>query len=317
MLTPHSPAVAALGGGHGLAASLSALRLMTDRITAIVTVADDGGSSGRLRRELDVLPPGDLRMALAALCDDTQWGKTWSSLLQYRFNSNGALDNHAMGNLLIVALWDQLGDPVAGLDWVGKLLNARGRVLPMATIPLNIEADIEIQGETRLVTGQAHVARASGTVKQVRLFPEKPPVCEEAVSAILEADWIVLGPGSWFSSVMPHLVVPQIRQAISESKGKRCLTLNLVNETAETVGMSVTDHLRAIQDHAPELKFDVVVADPSAVDDLDELSAAVSSIGAKLLLRQVSIGDGTERHDALRLAAAYRDAFVGAISDIE
>ncbi len=129
------PAVVALGGGHGLAASLSALRLMTDRLTAVVTVADDGGSSGRLRHELDVLPPGDLRMALAALCDDSDWGHTWRDVLQHRFRSDGPLDQHAVGNLLIVALWELLGDPVAGLDWVGRLLGARGRVLPMSCRP--------------------------------------------------------------------------------------------------------------------------------------------------------------------------------------
>ena len=123
-----NPAVVALGGGHGLSATLSSLRLMTDRITAVVTVADDGGSSGRLRSELGVLPPGDLRMALAALCDDSEWGRTWSAVLQHRFSSSGDLDQHAVGNLLIVALWELLEDPVTGLDWVGKLLGARGQI---------------------------------------------------------------------------------------------------------------------------------------------------------------------------------------------
>src|SRR3954454_17302734 len=154
-----APAVVALGGGHGLSASLSALRLMTDRITAVVTVADDGGSSGRLRDELGVLPPGDLRMALAALCDDSEWGRTWRDLLQHRFRSSGDLDQHAVGNLLIVALWEQLGDTVAGLDWVGRLLGARGRVLPMAAVPLLIEADVvDAGGQVEHVVGQSAVA---------------------------------------------------------------------------------------------------------------------------------------------------------------
>ena len=136
------PAVVACGGGHGLAASLQALRHLSERITAVVTVADDGGSSGRLRAELGVMPPGDLRMALAALCDDTEWGRTWRDVLQHRFTSAGDLDKHAVGNLLIVALWELLGDTVDGLDWVGRLLGARGRVLPMAAVPLAIEADV-------------------------------------------------------------------------------------------------------------------------------------------------------------------------------
>src|SRR3954454_6240438 len=197
-----APAVVALGGGHGLSASLSALRLMTDRITAVVTVADDGGSSGRLREELGVLPPGDLRMALAALCDDSEWGRTWRDLLQHRFSSSGDLDQHAVGNLLIVALWEQLGDTVQGLDWVGRLLGARGRVLPMASVPLRIEADVvDTAGHRSQVIGQSQVAVTSATIEQVRLVPPDPPACPEAVDAIGAADWIVLGPGSWYTSV--------------------------------------------------------------------------------------------------------------------
>ena len=136
------PVVTALGGGHGLAASLTALRFVTDDITAVVTVADDGGSSGRLRDEFGVLPPGDLRMALAALCSDTEWGHTWRDVLQHRFAGDGPLGGHALGNLLIVALWELHEDPVSGLDLVGRLLQARGRVLPMAAVPLAIEADV-------------------------------------------------------------------------------------------------------------------------------------------------------------------------------
>src|SRR5664280_2833330 len=138
----NGPRITCLGGGHGLAASLSAARLVTDHLTAIVTVADDGGSSGRLRSEFDVLPPGDLRMALAALCGDTDWGHTWRDVLQHRFAGDGPLGGHALGNLLIVSIWDLLGDPVGGLDLVGRLLGARGRVLPMAAEPLEIIAEI-------------------------------------------------------------------------------------------------------------------------------------------------------------------------------
>src|SRR5690348_1730835 len=139
---PLNPKVVALGGGHGLAASLAALRRVTGSLTAIVTVADDGGSSGRLRRDFGVLPPGDLRMALAALCGDDEWGTTWSKVVQHRFAGDQELAGHAVGNLLIVALWDLLGDTVAGLDWVGRLLGTGGRVLPMAAVPLDIVAEV-------------------------------------------------------------------------------------------------------------------------------------------------------------------------------
>ena len=134
--------VVALGGGHGLHASLSALRRVADRLTAVVTVADDGGSSGRLRQEFGVLPPGDLRMALAALCGDDEWGQTWAQVLQHRFAGDGDMRGHVTGNLLIVSLWEQLGDHVQALDWVGRLLGASGRVLPMALTPLVMTAQI-------------------------------------------------------------------------------------------------------------------------------------------------------------------------------
>jgi uncharacterized cofD-like protein len=308
------PAVVALGGGHGLAATLSALRLMTDRLTAVVTVADDGGSSGRLREELDILPPGDLRMALSALCDDSEWGLTWRDVLQHRFSTDGPLDRHAVGNLLIAALWELLGDPVAGLDWVGRLLGARGRVLPMSCTPLAIEADIEVDGVERTVVGQSAVAVTPGRVAAVRLLPAGATACPEAVTAVDEADWVVLGPGSWFTSVLPHVLVPELSAALHRTRARRCVTLNLRPD--EPAAMTNLEHLRALAEHAPDLRVDVVIADPGAVVHLDELADQAAAMGAELVLRQVGVGDGTARHDALRLAAAFRDAFEGHWGDL-
>src|SRR5450631_2796435 len=294
-----SPVVVALGGGHGLAASLRALRLLTDQITAVVTVADDGGSSGRLREEFGVLPPGDLRMALAALCDDTEWGHQWRDLLQHRFAGEGELGGHAVGNLLIVSLWDLLGDTVGGLDLVGRLLNARGRVLPMASVPLNIEANVlgadpAHPCEISTVDGQAAVATTKGRVLSVRLNPQEPPACDEAVEAIHGADWVILGPGSWFTSVIPHLLVPGIHDALINTDAKRVLTLNLVMNTIETVGFSATNHLEVLAAHA-------VVRDEAL------LRRVAADMGAELVI--ASVGDHRRRgqHDSLRLAAAYRD----------
>jgi uncharacterized cofD-like protein len=307
-----SPLVVALGGGHGLAASLTALRLLTDRITAIVTVADDGGSSGRLREEFGVLPPGDLRMALAALCDDTEWGHQWRDVLQHRFAGDGQLRGHAVGNLLIVSLWDLLGDTVGGLDLVGRLLNARGRVLPMAAVPLNIEANVmgaELGHpfEITTVAGQAAVATTKGRVLSLRLEPEDPPACEEAVEAIQAADWVILGPGSWFTSVMPHLLVPGIHDALLNTRAKRVLTLNLVMDTVETVGFSAKNHLEVLAAHAPELRLDVVLADPDIVGDEVLLRRVAADMGAELVLAPVGKAGQRGQHDSLRLAAAYRD----------
>ncbi|MEO8555609.1 MAG: uridine diphosphate-N-acetylglucosamine-binding protein YvcK [Actinomycetota bacterium] len=306
------PAVVALGGGHGLAASLAALRLVTDRITAVVTVADDGGSSGRLRAEFNVPPPGDLRMALAALCDDTEWGLQWRDVLQHRFAGDGQLGGHAVGNLLIVSLWDLLGDTVGGLDLVGRLLNARGRVLPMAAVPLNIEASVMGADparplETTTVRGQVEVATTRGRVLNVRLNPEQPPACDEAVEAIGTADWVILGPGSWFTSVMPHLLVPGIRDAVLATDAKRLLTLNLVMHTRETVGFSAANHLEALAAHAPDLHLDVVLADSDVVEDEPLLRRVAEGLGAELVLARVSSHGQPDQHDSLRLAAAYRD----------
>ncbi|MDM7856326.1 gluconeogenesis factor YvcK family protein [Cellulomonas alba] len=312
----HGPAVVAFGGGHGLSASLSALRLVTDRITAVVTVADDGGSSGRLRDELGVLPPGDLRMALAALCDDSEWGRTWRDVLQHRFASDGGLDQHAVGNLLIVALWELLGDTVEGLDWVGRLLGARGRVLPMAAVPLRIEADVRGETGPRVVVGQSRIAVTVEPIEAVRLVPADPPACAEAVEAVRSADWIVLGPGSWYTSVLPHLLVPELRDALRETSAPIVLTLNLAAGTGETAGMRAEHYLDVIHEYAPELRFAAVVADPAAVEDPVLLADHCELTGAHLILRQVSRGDGTARHDPLRLAAAYRDAMDRVLGDV-
>lgn len=311
--------VVALGGGHGLSASLSALRLLTSELTAVVTVADDGGSSGRLREELGVLPPGDLRMALAALCDDTDWGRTWRDVMQHRFTSRkgaeGTLDNHALGNLLIVTLWELLGDPVAGLQWAGALLGARGRVLPMASVPLTIEGDVlsESDGQLRLrrVRGQAQLAvsAGSGNVSNVRLLPEDATACVDALNAIELADWVVLGPGSWYTSVLPHLLLPELRNALCGTTAKRCLTMNLSNETKETLGMNAVDHLLVLKRYAPDFAVDVVLADPSVIGDRQEFEAAAAEIGARVVLGKVGSASGKPVHDALRLATAYHDIF--------
>jgi uncharacterized cofD-like protein len=309
-----SPSVVALGGGHGLFASLSALRRVTDRLTAIVTVADDGGSSGRLRRELGVLPPGDLRMALAALCGDDEWGSTWSEVVQHRFLSQGELHGHAVGNLLIVALWELLDDPVAGLDWMGRLLRAKGRVLPMASVPLDIVAEVRgadpaAPEAISKVRGQVACAKTPGQVLSVSLIPEDPPASPEALRAVEEADWIIFGPGSWFTSVLPHLKVPELARALVRTKAKRLVALNLAPQPGETDDFAPQTHLEVLRAHAPELKVDVVLADRNLVDEPDVLEKAVRTHGGRLALADVAAEDGSPRHDPARLAQAFAQIF--------
>ncbi len=313
---PLNPQVVALGGGHGLFASLSALRRVTRQLTAIVTVADDGGSSGVLRREFGVLPPGDLRMALAALCGDDAWGTTWSRVVQHRF-AGGSLGGHAVGNVLIVALWELLGDTVQGLDWVGRLLGAHGRVLPMASVPLDLVAEVEgadpgRPGDITTVRGQAACASTTGRVRSVSLIPADPPACPEAVDAIGRADWVVLGPGSWFTSVLPHLLVPGLAGALTATPARRLVALNLVPQPGETDGFSPHRHLEVLADHAPGFTVDVVLADRGAAGAAaPQLDKAASLLGGRLVLADLAMRDGSPRHDPRWLAGAFAEIFEG------
>ncbi|YAL81914.1 gluconeogenesis factor YvcK family protein [Dermacoccaceae bacterium W4C1] len=313
------PHVVALGGGHGLYAALQSWQHVTDRITAVVTVADDGGSSGRLRQEYDILPPGDLRMALAALCSETEWGIQWRDALQHRFPGDGPTGGHALGNLIIASLWDLLGEPVAGLDLVGRLLGARGRVLPMAVEPVRISGmvrghDPQRPDELVEVLGQVQLATSPGQVTEVRLQPDPPMSCVEAVQAVHDADVVNLGPGSWFTSVMPHLLVPELREALVFTRARRILTMNVTLNGGESEGLSPAQHLQALRMHAPDLHLDVVLVDPSAVEageTEEELRSAAHAMGADLVLAEVADPDLSGTHDTLRLAAAYRDLLSG------
>ena len=302
--------VVALGGGHGLSANLAALRHVVKDLTAVVTVADNGGSSGRLRREFGVLPPGDLRQALSALCGDDDWGRTWARVLQHRFSSTGEMDNHAAGNLLIVTLWQLLGDHVSALDWVGRLLGAEGRVLPMAVTPIDIKAEVRgldpaDPAALTIVRGQVQVASTEGQVHAVHLDPEDPPACPQAIAAVTDADWVVLGPGSWFTSVIPHLLLPELRRALVQSSARKVVTLNLEPQAGETDGFAPETHLEVLAAHAPDLKLDVVLADRASVVDLAMLTDVARSLGADVVVADLAVGDGTPRHDPVKLANAY------------
>lgn len=317
----HGPAVVALGGGHGLSSSLKALRRLTDDVTAIVGVADDGGSSGRIRGELGLPPPGDLRMALAALCGDDAWGRTWSQVMQHRFGGTGEMAGHATGNLLIAALWEETGNLVAGLDWVAALLGAHGRVLPVATVPLNIVADVRgadpaHPNEVKTIVGQVELEHSPGWVMNLRVEPPDPPACAEALEAIAGAQAIVLGPGSWYTSVLPHLLVPGVREALAETSARRILVLNLdgrsassTSEVGSTQDFTSARYLDVWREQFPEVGLEYVLADPRCVDDVDELVVACAALDAELVLERVSVSQRdseptSPRHDTHLLAAA-------------
>ena len=304
------PKVVALGGGHGLHAMLTALATLDTDLTAIVTVADDGGSSGRLRREfMGTLPPGDLRMALAALAapDD---GALWRTTFQHRFGGHGALAGHAVGNLVLTGLAEVLGDPVAALDAAGALLGARGRVLPMACEPLDIVADVvgldEDPTAVRRIRGQVAVAATPGAVRSVALEPIGTAACAEAVAAVIEADVITLGPGSWYTSVLPHLLLPELGDAISRTRAHRVVVLNLAPQPGETEGFSPEQHLDVVSAHAPGLRIDTVLADAAAVPLPQRLATTAARMGARVELAAVAAADDPQRHDPVALAAVLQ-----------
>jgi len=310
-----APRVVALGGGHGLAVTLSALRQLTHEITAIVTVADNGGSSGRLRQEFNQLPPGDLRMALAALCSDDEWGRGWAEIVQHRFTSSGELNGHALGNLLLTALWDSNSDLVAGLDRVGALLKVVGRVLPMAIEPMDIEGTFaDAHGANqRVVRGQVEVATARGTLVNLRLIPEKPQIAPAALAAIAEADWITIGPGSWFSSVMPHFLLQEEATAIAASSAKKIMVFNLHESigAGEFAGNSPVEHLNLVKAHLPSLHIDVAVVDESVASGTDRaaLQEAVSSCGGELIVADLVDANAENHHDPKKLTSVFQHIF--------
>lgn len=330
-MTGTDPAIVALGGGHGLYATLTAMRLLSGNVTAVVTVADDGGSSGRLRAELGVLPPGDLRMAISALLSATepapepaavgpgsQPPEVWASLLQHRFGGQGALAGHPVGNLLLAGLTEVTGDAVAALEMITTLFGVRGRVLPMSATALTIEADVSgLEADPRIsrpIRGQVAVATTPGKVRRVRLSPDHPPACPEAVEAIDNADVVVLGPGSWFSSVIPHVLVPEQLAALKRTSARKILIVNLAPEPGETAGFSVERHLHVLLAHADDFRVDHVVVDSASVPagrEREHVERAAAKFGATLHDGELAV-PGTHTHDPGRVAA-----LIGRLCDSE
>jgi uncharacterized cofD-like protein len=318
MTDASGPKVVAFGGGHGLSASLSALRQVTGRLTAVVTVGDDGGSSGVIRTELDALPPGDLRMALWALAGDDERSRLWATAAQHRFGGSGTLAGHPIGNLLLTGLTDVIGDPVAALDLVAELLGTVGRVLPLSLRPVDIVADVVGLGAddpelVQEVRGQVAVATTQGNVVTVRLDPASVDACPQAVDAVLDADWVVFGPGSWFTSVIPHLLVPDMLKALIMTRARRVVALNMSPQDGETEGFSPETHLEVFGAHAPDFSVDVVLSPRRALESgLESLRSAAEGLGARLVVAHLGNDQTIPTHDPGRLAKAYRSIFFDA-----
>ena len=285
-LNHDGPRVVAMGGGHGLAATLRAVRRYAGDITAVVSVADDGGSSGRLRRQLGIVPPGDLRKCLVALAEDHG---ALAEAFEQRFDSQSAeLTGHALGNLVLAGLVATTGGLQEALDEAGRLLGAVGRVVPAAIEPVVLKA-ISSAGE---VEGQTAVAR-TGQIERVSLVPADPRASEAALEALGAADQVVIGPGSLFTSVLAAAAVPQIAFAIAGSRARKVYVANLRPQPAETEGYDVAAHLRALEDHG--VLVDVVLADVTAI----ALGEPVVPVVETRLAKENGLA-----HDPVRLAAA-------------
>jgi uncharacterized cofD-like protein len=303
-----------------LAATLQALRRVTDDITAVVGVSDDGGSSGRLRREFGVIPPGDLRMALAALCGDDARGRLWARVVQHRFGGSGELSGHALGNLLIAGLWEHTDDIVAGLASVAELLGAHGRVLPLANQPLDIVAEVaglpDVDPDTvSTVSGQVAVARTPGVVRGIRLQPDGASACPQSIAAVVAADAIIMGPGSWYTSVMPHIMLPDMRHAIETARAMRICILNLSTQDTETRDFQLHTHLDVLHALAPALRFDAVLVDRAMLIDADALAASARAVGAVVEVADLAQARGSAQHSPDLLAAALRRLLPARIPD--
>lgn len=303
------PRIVAIGGGTGLSALLRGLKAYTSNLTAVVTVADDGGSSGRLRDATGLPPMGDIRNCLAALSDAEP---TMTRLLQYRFPGSadpGGVGGHALGNLLIAALSDLEGDFEEGVRQMNEVLAVRGRVVPAAPVPLTLQA--RLADGTRLL-GQSAIARATG-IERVSIAPDDARASKDAVEAIAAADLIVLGPGSLFTSLMPNLLVREIREAVRGATAPVVYVANVATQVGETEGFTLADHIAAIEAHAGDGMIDVVLAndDMRARAPRDWSAEVIEPVLAEPWQRRVSLRsapvvdpDNAHRHDPQRLSAA-------------
>jgi uncharacterized cofD-like protein len=295
------PRVALLGGGHGLAAVLRALSDFEGDVTAVVNVADDGGSSGGLRNRFGGPAPGDLRRCLTAVLDDADLR---AALLEHRADLHGGL--HPVGNLLLLAIADSIGDLGRATLELGRLLGARARVLPATVDSVSLAADVD----GARVVGESAVGRARGKISKLEIIPHDPPAHPDALSAIEHADWTLLGPGSLFTSVLAVCCIPQIRSALKRSRGSVVWVCNLAAQEGETSGMRGLDHLRVLKDHG--VRVDAALYDPDGQLGLDPRRLrrmAVQPLPAPLS------GAGGKTHDELLLGHALRGVFTGARSE--
>lgn len=308
------PRVVTIGGGHGLATLLRGIKSYTHNITAIVTVADDGGSSGRLRQTMGILPPGDIRNCLAALSNDEAM---LSQLFQYRFpNGTKGLDGHSFGNLFITALVEISGSFEEAVAESGRVLSVSGRVLPSTLHDVRLVADVKDPQHTNeiRVVGESHIPESPGMVRRVWLEPNSPQAFPKALQAILNADMIIIGPGSLYTSILPNLLVPDIASAIRASQAFKAYVCNVATEKGETDGYTCGDHVRAVVQHAGDGLFDVVVGNNNWQVDLPDGIQWVeieNKLGSDYPVYRSDLVDPAYpwRHDSEKLSQVLMDLY--------
>lgn len=308
------PKVAVIGGGTGLSVMLRGLKTKTYNLTAVVTVADDGGSTGRIRQDLDIIAPGDLRNCLVALADKEG---LMEKLFAHRFGGSGNLTGHSFGNLFIAALIEVLGDVEEAMDATSKVLKVRGKVVPATAEKVSLNAELT---DGRIVHGESQIPKAHGKIKRVFTTPEHPKAIQSAVKAIEEANTIVLGPGSLYTSIMPNLCVPEIIDAICRSKAKKIYICNVMTQPGETDGYSVVDDVAAINRQVGKPVIDFVLANegPIAPETLQHFATLgsepvridkkeVGQQGAILILSDLVDPKTGVTHDTKKLADVLFD----------
>ena len=306
------PQIVALGGGHGLAALLRGLKDVTQNLYAVVTVADDGGSSGRLRETLGILPPGDIRNCLAALSDDED---LLTHLFQYRFaNGNGSLQGHSFGNLFISALVEVTGSFEKAIAESGRVLAVGGRVFPSTLEDVILEADIhrEENGKTQRVKGESKITAVEGTIKRVMLNPEKPAANPQAIQAILSADMVIVGPGSLYTSILPNLLVDDISAAIRSTQALKVFISNVATQEGETEGFSCGDHLQVLEEHLMSNLFDIIIVNDEPPEKYHQAVQGVEiepEINAKYQIYRADLVDRERpwRHHPQKLTKVLMD----------
>ena len=307
----HGPKIVAIGGGTGLSMLLKGIKKITNNITAIVTVGDDGGSSGRLREEMGVLPPGDIRNCIAALADDED---LVTKLFQYRFKTGEGLEGHSFGNLFLTALCSITGDMVSAVKESSNVLSIRGRVLPSTLDDMKLVAEME---DGRIIRGESNIPKANGRVKRLFTDPESCRPLEEAIEAIRNADLIILGPGSLYTSVIPNLLIKDITKEIAKSEARKMYVCNIMTQPGETDNYSASDHINAIIQHAGKIVDAVLVNDHLPKNlavkyeaansypiklDVENVKKTGVRIVSKRLLQESK--EGLVRHSSNRVARA-------------